>query len=52
MADNIAEVQDRIVDFNDAMVANGIDAFYGLVEFGNGESLTQDITDFTNFNNS
>ena len=56
MGDDINEVQNRIVDFNDAMVANGIDAYYGLVEFGaqpqNGirEFLTQDITTFDNFN--
>ena len=50
MGDDIDRVQDRIVEFNDAMVANGIDAHYGLVEFGNGEFLAQDITDFPTFN--
>lgn len=50
MAGDINEVQARIIDFNQAMVDNGIDANYGLVRFGTFESLIQDITDFDTFN--
>jgi len=58
MGGDITEVKNRIGDFNTAMVNNGIDAHYGLVEFGgnsgNGSTsgsptLFQDITDFATF---
>ncbi|EAZ89996.1 hypothetical protein CY0110_20675 [Crocosphaera chwakensis CCY0110] len=52
MAGDIAEVQTRIGQFNDVMMMNGIDAYYGLVEFGSGETLTQDIVPFSTFNAS
>jgi hypothetical protein len=52
MGGDINYVKSGIVEFNVAMADNGIDAYYGLVEFGNGELLTQDITDFATFNAS
>jgi hypothetical protein len=59
MGGDIAQVKTNIVSFNTAMINAGIDAHYGLVEFGgnsgNGStsgtaSLFQDIVDFTTFN--
>lgn len=50
MGDDIDQVKARIVDFNNAMVTNGIDAQYGLVRFGGTASLIQDITTFADFN--
>jgi hypothetical protein len=58
MGGDIAEVKARIQDFNTAMINAGIDANYGLVEFGgqsgNGynsgtATLYQDITDYATF---
>ncbi len=58
MSGDIAEVKARIQDFNTAMVNAGIDANYGLVEFGgssgngynsNTATLYQDITDYATF---
>ena len=58
MSGDITEVKNRIEDFNTAMVNAGIDANYGLVEFGgqsgNGYTsgtavLYQDITDYATF---
>ena len=58
MDDDITQVKNRIEDFNTAMVNAGIDARYGLVEFGgnsgNGSNsgtatLYQDITDYATF---
>lgn len=59
MNGDITEVKNRIVDFNNAMITAGIDAHYGLTEFGgtsgNGSTsndavLFQDIVDFSTFN--
>ena len=60
MGGDINEVKARIVEFNTAMVNNGIDAHYGLVRFGGPSgtapfgnqiaSLEQDIVDFATFN--
>ena len=57
MGNDINYVKNGIVEFNNAMVANGIDAFYGLVVFGSGGAsnppiLSQNITDFATFNDS
>jgi hypothetical protein len=58
MSADIADVKARIGQFNTAMVNAGIDAHYGLVEFGgtsgNGSTsgtatLFQDIVNFTTF---
>jgi hypothetical protein len=53
MGDDIAEVKSRIGEFNTAMVNAGVDAYYGLVTFGNpgttNELFEQDIVDFANF---
>lgn len=49
MGDDIAQVKSRIVDFNTAMINNGIDARYGLVRFGGTANLIQDITTFDLF---
>ncbi len=59
MNGDINEIKARIGDFNTAMVNAGIDAHYGLVEFGgnsgNGSTsgtatLFQDVVDFATFN--
>lgn len=59
MGADIAQVKSRINDFNNAMINAGIDAHYGLVEFGgnspnastsNSARLTQNIVDFASFN--
>ena len=59
MDEDIAQVKANIVSFNTAMINAGIDAHYGLVEFGgtsgNGNTngtatLFQDIVNFTTFN--
>ena len=54
MAGDMAEVKSRIVQFNTAMVNNGIDAHYGLVSYvttgGADATLDQDVVDFTTFN--
>ena len=44
MAGEIAEIKLRIADLDAALVANGVDARYGLVRFGSNEVLIQDIT--------
>lgn len=58
MGGDITQVKQRILEFNTAMTNNGIDANYGLVEFGgnsgNGSTsgtatLFQNITDYTTF---
>lgn len=58
MNGDITEIKNRIGDFNTAMVNAGIDASYGLVEFGGNSSnastnntaaVTQGITDFASF---
>jgi hypothetical protein len=49
MGGDIAEVKQRIAEFDTAMVDNGIDANYGLVRFGGTETLIQDLTDFATF---
>lgn len=42
-------LQSRLGRFNEAMVANGIDAHYGLVIFRGTEALLQNPTDFDTF---
>ncbi|MDP2986445.1 VWA domain-containing protein [Hydrogenophaga sp.] len=49
MGDDIAQVKARILDFNTVMVANSIDANYGLVRYGGAPSLIQDFTTFATF---
>lgn len=58
MNGDITQIKNRIGDFNTAMTNAGIDASYGLVEFGgnsgnastNGTAaVTQNITDFASF---
>lgn len=49
MGDDIAQVKQRITEFDTAMTTNGIDARYGLVRFGGSETLIQDIVDFSTF---
>ena len=46
MGSDIAQVKARILEFNTAMIANGIDANYAVVRFGGSETLIQDLTDF------
>ncbi len=46
MGGDIAQVKARILEFNTAMTANGIDAKYAVVRFGGSETLIQDLTDF------
>ena len=50
MGNDIAEVKARIQDFHNAMTSTGIDANYGLVRFGGGNTLIQNITTFADFN--
>jgi von Willebrand factor type A domain len=50
MSGDITEVRNRIIDFDRALVDNGIDAQYGLTLFGSGENFVQNLTDFSNFN--
>lgn len=68
MANDIAQVKARIVDFDGAMVANDIDAQYALVTFGSfvefrqqppflidngpGPALRHDRSDFSSFSQS
>lgn len=52
MGGDITEVKNRILEFDNAMTANSIDANYGLVRFGGTPSLIQDITSFSNFSAS
>ncbi len=49
MGGDIAQVKQRITEFDAVMLANGIDARYGLVRFGGAASLIQDITSFSDF---
>lgn len=49
MGGDIAQVKNRVLEFNNVMVANSIDANYGLVRFGGTASLIQDFTTFANF---
>lgn len=46
MGGDIAQVKARILEFETAMIANGIDARYAVVRFGGSETLIQDLTDF------
>lgn len=52
MGGDITQVKNRILEFDNAMTANSIDANYGLVRFGGSASLIQDITSFSNFSAS
>jgi Mg-chelatase subunit ChlD len=49
MGNDIAQVKARILEFDTAMINNGIDARYAAVRFGGAASLIQDITDFATF---
>jgi MYXO-CTERM domain-containing protein len=49
MGGDISQVKQRITEFDAVMLANGIDARYGLVRFGGAASLIQDITSFSDF---
>ena len=49
MGADIAQVKSRVLEFNNVMVANSIDAKYGLVRFGGAASLIQDFTTFADF---
>jgi hypothetical protein len=49
MGGDIAQVKQRIAEFDGVMIANGIDARYGLVRFGGANTLIQDITTFADF---
>lgn len=51
MGDDIAQVKQRIAEFNTVMTNNSIDAQYGLVRFGEppAASVIQDITTFATF---
>jgi len=49
MGPDIAQVKQRILEFNTAMTNNGIDTHYGAVRFGGTASLIQDITTFDMF---
>jgi uncharacterized protein YegL len=49
MGSDIAQVKSRVLEFNNVMVANSIDANYGLVRFGGAASLIQDFTTFADF---
>ena len=50
MGGDINQIKLRVGQFNKAMMGAGIDAQYGLVEFADGETLTQDIVPFPVFN--
>lgn len=50
MQEDINQVKARIVEFDNAMTSNGIDAHYGLVRFGGSSILIQDIVPFETFN--
>lgn len=50
MSGDIEEVRNRIIDFDTALVDNGIDARYGLTLFADGENFVQNLTDFSTFN--
>ncbi|MEQ1662317.1 MAG: PEP-CTERM sorting domain-containing protein [Thiobacillus sp.] len=49
MGGDIAQVKQRMLEFDTAMINAGIDAHYGLVRFGGANTLIQDITDFATF---
>jgi MYXO-CTERM domain-containing protein len=49
MGGDIAQVKQRILEFNTAMTNNNIDAHYGAVRFGGTNTLIQDITTFSTF---
>ncbi len=49
MGGDIAQVKQRIAQFDSVMIANNIDARYGLVRFGGANTLIQDFTDITTF---
>jgi hypothetical protein len=49
MGDDITQVKQRIAQFDSVMVANNIDARYGLVRFGGAASLIQNFTDIGTF---
>ncbi len=49
MGGDIAQVKQRIAEFNTVMVNNSIDAQFGLVSFGGAPQLRQDLTDFNTF---
>jgi ribosomal protein S28E/S33 len=49
MGPDIAQVKQRILEFDTAMINNGINAHYGAVRFGGAASLIQDITTFSTF---
>jgi lysophospholipase L1-like esterase len=49
MGDDIAQVKQRIVEFNTVMTDNSIDAQYALVVFGGNPVLRQQLTDFATF---
>ncbi len=49
MGDDINQVKQRIAEFDAVMVANGVDARYGLTRFGGAASLIQDLTTFASF---
>lgn len=49
MGDDINEVKQRVTEFDSVMLANGVDARYGLVRFGGTASLIQDLTSFAAF---
>ena len=50
MSGDIAEVRNRIIDFDSALVNNNIDARYGLTLFGSGENFEQNLVNFSTFN--
>jgi len=49
MGGDIADVKARIGGFDTEMLANNIDANYGLVRFGGGATFLQDLVDFSTF---
>lgn len=49
MGDDIAQVKLRISEFDSIMLANGVDARYGLVRYGGAPSLIQDLTTISDF---
>jgi hypothetical protein len=49
MGDDINQVKQRISEFDTALVAEGIDARYGLTRYGGAPSLIQDLTTILDF---
>lgn len=49
MGDDIAQVKQRILEFNTVMTNNSVDAQYALVVFGGNPVLRQNLTDFATF---